>query len=207
MFALWLLSAAGAGQAEELFAPTRTVEGRNFVLAGAGAMKSDAGRDYDLALYVDELDARRAFPALAARAGGKTRARLLNGEHAQSFVVWGHFSKLAVFHFARALEADAWKVPIKDALDEELGDKASPELKKQAEALIALFDHDVQEGQELYLRTDGDGHIEIELAGLKKQAPQSPKLARALWSVWLGGKPISKELQRALVDKVDLLGR
>ncbi len=211
--ALLMLGACSVAQAapdspeEGLFAPTRTVEGRSFALAGAGARKGDAGKQYDLAIYVDEIDARRAFPALVARAGGKTRAKLLNGEHAQGFVVWGHFAKLAVFHFARALEADAWKTPIKDGLDAELGEKASPELHKQAEALLALFDHDVQEGQDLYLRTDGEGHIEVEFVGQKKQGPQSPKLARALWSVWLGAKPISKELSRALVEKVDLLGR
>ena len=42
---------------------------------------------------------------------------------------------------------------------------------------------------------------------LSPLASVSPKLVRALWATWLGPKPISKELQRALVDHIDVLGR
>jgi hypothetical protein len=190
--------------AEELdFAPTRTVEERSFAITGAGVLEGK----YQMALYVDELDARRAFPALVTRAGGKSRAKILGGDHAQQFILWGHFDKLAEVRFIAPLAAAELRGQLKDALDVELGDKARPELRRQADALLALFDRDVEPGQTLMLRTDEAGHIELELAGHKKAGPQSPKLARALWSVWLGDKPISKELSRALVDKVDLLGR
>ena len=40
-----------------------------------------------------------------------------------------------------------------------------------------------------------------------KQAPPSPKLERALWSVWLGTKPVSIDLRRALLERLDTLGR
>jgi hypothetical protein len=200
--------AGPSGSSEELFAPTRTVEGRSFVITGAGAHHvEDQPKQYDMALYVDELDARRAFPALVTRAGGRTRAKLLGSDHSQEFLVWGRFSKLAVLRFARPLEASALTGPLKATLDDELGDKITPEMHKQVEALVALFDHDVQEGQELYLRTDGEGHIEVEFVGQKKAGPQSPKLVRALWNAWLGPKTMSKELQRALIEKIDLLGR
>lgn len=201
VFALLVPSLAPA---EELdFAPTRTVEGHNFAITGAGVLE----KQYQMALYVDELDVRRAFPALVTRAGGKSKAKLLAGDHAQQFVLWGHFEKLAELRFIAPITADALRAQVKEVLDVELGDKVRPELRKLADALLSLIDRDVEPGQTMLLRTDDAGHIDLELAGHKKAGPQSPKLARALWGVWLGDKPISKELSRALVDKLDLLGR
>jgi hypothetical protein len=199
---------ASAVHAEELdFAPTRTVEGRTFAITGAGVKKDGNDKEYEMALYVDELDARRAFPALAVRAGGRSKQKLLNGEHAQSFVLWGHFSKLAEVRFLQPITADDLRAEVKDALDAELGDKAAPDLHKQADTLVALLDRDLEPGQTIIVRTDDTGHIELEVAGHRKAGPQSPKLVRALWGVWLGTKPVSKELSRSLVEKLDLLGR
>jgi hypothetical protein len=203
-----LLMVPALAPAEELdFAPTRTVEGRSFAITGAGLRKKGDETQYEMALYVDELDARRAFPALAMRAGGRSRAKLLSGEHAQSFVLWGHFGKLAEIRFLQPVSAEALRGEVKEALDEELGEKVSPELRKLADALLSLFDQDVAPGQTMLLRTDDAGHLDLEIAGHRKAGPQSPKLVRAVWSVWLGTKPVSKELSRALVDKLELLGR
>lgn len=185
--------AAGEGDGGA-FAETRTIDGRTFVVTGTGVRKGD----YAMALYVDELDARRAFPALAARAGGRQRARLLAGDHAQTFLLWGHFTKVAVFRFQRAMTAEAFGAPIRAELDR------SPEQRKQVEALLAAIDRDFAEGEELVLRTDDDGRIEWTLGGERKAGPRSPKLQRALWALWLGSKA---ELRRALVEKIDLLGR
>ena len=208
LFSLGALGAAGpSDEPPSPFAPARTVDGRNLVLLGSGAHKVDGTKDFDMALYVDETDARRAFPALAARAGGRTRAKLLASDHTQSFVVWGHFTKIAVMHFARAFDAGGLRELIKAAFDEELGERATPELKKSAEAFLALFDGQLKEGDDLVMRTWEDGRIEVELAGARKSGPQSPKLARTIWNAWLGQKPISVELRRALVDRIDGLGR
>ena len=206
---IWALLALAlpAAAAELDFAPTRTVDGRSFAITGAGVRRDGGDGQYEMALYVDELDARRAFPALVTRAGGKTRQKLLAGDHAQQFLLWGHFGKLAELRFLAPLSAEALRAQVKQGLDEELGDKASPELRQQEATLLEVFDSDVAPGQTLLVRTDDAGHIELELAGHRKSGPQSPKLARALWGVWLGAKPTSKELSRALVDKVDLLGR
>jgi hypothetical protein len=198
------LLAAAPVAAEELdFAPTRVVEGHNFAITGAGTLD----KQYQMALYVDELDARRAFPALVTRAGGKTKAKILASDHAQQFILWGHFEKLAEVRFTAPMAAADLQKQLKDVIDLELGEKVKPDLRKLADALLSLFDRDVEPGQTLLLRTDDAGHIDVELAGHKKSGPQSPKLARALWGVWLGDKPVSKELSRALVDKLDLLGR
>jgi hypothetical protein len=196
-----VLVSLGAAPAPEApaFAETRTTaDGRTLALTGLAKI-----RDVSIALYVDELDARRAFPALIARAGGRSRAKLLASDHAQSFVVWGHFTKLAVIRLGKPLTPAEIRELWKPGFDDEL-DKATPELKKLGEGVLNLFDRELKAGDEIVLRTDSEGRIEVDLAGEKRLGPASPKLARALWSAWLGGKA---ELRKPLVEKVDLLGR
>lgn len=198
-------TAAAAGDTRG-FQSERAIDGRSFALTGAGAHESDGEKQYDMALYVDAEDARRAFPALAARAGGRTRARLLSSDHAQSFIVWGHFTKVALLRAAKPLTAEALRAPIKACFDEEL-QKASAGLQKKAAELVALFPRDLDAGDELELRTYDDGRIELELDGETHAGPQSPKLVRALWDTWLGPKAPVKDLTRPLVDRIDVLGK
>src|SRR5262249_49924166 len=81
------------------FEAVRTVEGRPYALVGLGVRKKFVVKVYAMALYVDEADGRHAFPALVSRAGGHDHAKLTSGDHAQSFVMWGTFGKVAVLHF------------------------------------------------------------------------------------------------------------
>jgi hypothetical protein len=76
--------------------------------------------------------------------------------------------------------------------------------------VAAMFAYDADAGDEWVLTTRDNGEIELRTGEGKedrKQAPQSPKLSRALWNVWLGAKPLSVELRRQLIEKIDLLGR
>ncbi len=184
--------ALGTAARAEDFAPTRVADGRTLVITGTGEVKGE----YQMALYIDELDARRAFPALAARAGGRTKARLSAQDHSQSFVVWGHFTKLAVIHALKTIDAESVRGIFKEGL-----------VDAKADAFLALLDKDLREGGELTLRTFDDGRIELDLDGEKRTVPQSAKLARAIWKVWLADKPAQPELRKALVDKIELLGR
>jgi hypothetical protein len=185
-----LLLAASAGA--EDFAPTRVADGRTLVITGSGEVKGE----YQMALYIDEIDARRAFPALAARAGGRSKAKLMAADHSQSFVVWGHFTKLAVLHALKPLSAESMRTWIKEGLQD-----------PKADAFLALIDKDLPEGGDLTLRTFDDGRIELDLDGERRTAPQSHKLARAIWKIWLADKPAQPELRKALVEKIELLGR
>lgn len=175
----------------------RSVDGRPLVLVGQGARVKDGQKLYDLQLWVDEQDGKRAFPALAMRAGGRDKARLVRGEHAPDFIVWGRFTKQAVIKFARAVTAAEMRQDVKSALTED-DDKAA--------ALLALF-VDADAGDEWVLTTGDNGQIELATGDGKKQAPQSPKLERALWDVWLGAKPLSVELRRELIEHIDVLGK
>jgi Chalcone isomerase-like len=189
------------------FPVARTVDGHTLTLLGVGVRKKFVVKVYAMALYVDETEARRNFPPLVARAGGRSRAQLLSSDHAQQFTIWGAFDKVAVLHFVRNVDADKIKEAFVDGLEDELSDKAPAEMKKAADAFVALFDHPLKDGQEIELRTDGDGHIAVTIAGEKKDGPRSAKLARAIWSIWLGPKPISTDLRKSLVDRIDQLGK
>ncbi|MCU1278416.1 MAG: hypothetical protein JWM53_1962 [bacterium] len=178
----------------------RSVDGRPLTLVGQGARVKDGDKLYDMQMWIDEEDGRRAFPALAMRASGRDKAHLTRGDHGPGFLVWGRFTKQAVFKFARAVPAAAMRDDIKSTLEE----------LKGASEVAALFAVDADAGDEWVLTTKDNGEIELRTGDEKddrKQGPQSPKLERALWNVWLGAKPLSLELRRQLIEKLDQLGR
>jgi hypothetical protein len=189
------------------FESVMPVEGRPYALVGVGLRKKFVVKVYAMALYVDEAEGRHAFPALVSRAGGHDHARLTSGDHAQSFVMWGTFGKMAILHFVRDVDAGKIRGAFEEGLEDELSDKAPADLKASAQAFLALFDKDMKEGQEIALRTAADGKIEADIAGTKKSGPQSPRLARSVWGIWLGAKPISADLRRGLVERIDVLGK
>jgi hypothetical protein len=191
-----LLSTGGAVKAP---AP-HTVDGRPLVLVGQGARVKDGDKLYDMQMWIDEEDGRRAFPALAMRAGGRDKARIVRGDHGPNFLVWGRFTKQAIFKFAKAVPAATMRDEVKELLGDEKG----------ADAVAALFAVDADAGDEWVLTTRDNGEIELKTGdgkGDKKEGPQSPKLQRALWNVWLGAKPLSVDLRRQLIEKINLLGQ
>jgi hypothetical protein len=178
----------------------RSVDGRPLTLVGQGARVKDGDKLYDMQMWIDEEDGRRAFPALAMRASGRDKAHLTRGDHGPAFLVWGRFTKQAVFKFARAVPAATMQGDIKSVLEE----------LKGASDVAALFAVDADAGDEWVLTTKDNGEIELRTGDEKedrKSGPQSPKLERALWNVWLGAKPLSVELRRQLIEKLDQLGR
>ena len=189
------------------FETTRMVDGRPFALLGAGVRKKFLVKVYAMALYADAAEARRAFPALAARAGGSDHAKLVASDHAQSFFLWGTFGKVGVMHFVRSVEGEKIREAFKEGFEDDLEGKSGPVQKAAAEQFVALFDKDIKDGQEIVLHSFPDGRLEVELAGEKRVGPQNPKLTRAVWEIWLGAKPISIDLRRELVDRIDLLAK
>ena len=65
----------------------------------------------------------------------------------------------------------------------------------------------MQKGEEILIRTMPDGRVQVEIAGQKKDAATDARLARGIWEVWLGAKPISSDLKKALVDRIEALGK
>ena len=187
--------------------PLRTVDGRKLLLLGSQP-RTIGGQATLWALYVDEVDAKRAFPPLAARAGGRDRARLLAGDHATTFVIWGAFAKLLQVRSDGTIAPSALRPLFEEALAHELSDKANPEVKKAAQAFLALFDATtpLQAEESIQIRTSPDGDIVVDIAGQLQAGPKNPKVSRALWNGLLGTSGPG-DLKRGLVEGIDRLAR
>src|SRR3954452_21550238 len=99
----------------------RAVDGRPLVLVGQGARIKDGDKLYDMQMWIDEEDGRRAFPALAMRAGGRDKGRIVRGDHGPAFLVWGRFTKQAIFKFAKAVPAATMRDEVKSIMSEDKG--------------------------------------------------------------------------------------
>jgi tetratricopeptide (TPR) repeat protein len=187
------------------FQTSTTVEGQPYTLLGAGCRKVYGFKVYAMALYVEDEPARKAFPRLAAQAGGSDHDTLSRTDLGNQFVVLGEFGKMAILHFVRNVSAkdtrDAYRVALGDAAN----DKAPAALKHDAEAFLQLFD-DVKDGQNLTIRTSGTGGIVVE-GQAKRTGPTNLRLSHDIWDIWMGQRPISADLKKSLIDRIDTLGR
>ncbi len=192
---------------EQRFETSRQMGGKTWLLLGAGARKPPSGSPYVLALWVEQELAHRAFPALAAKAKGRTRDKLVGGDRAPTFVVWGDFEKLGELRFPDGATAEQARAVFEEGLQPLLEGKMPPELKDRVRAFLALFDRDLKPGETILLHTSHGGAIELEIAGEKREAPTDARLQRGIWEIWLGGRPVSNELRRALIDRIEILGK
>jgi hypothetical protein len=181
-------------------------QGRSsYTLVGTAVAKSVAGPDYAMALYVEE-SARQSFPAVYDRVNRK-HAGLFLENRAQNFYIWGHFDKLALLRFLRPVPRDQLQKIFRDGLADLLGPAAAADLRKDALALLAIFDTDVASGQEVRIHTDDSGQIQVFFGAEFKSGPQSPKLCRHLWDIWLGYHGAAQATRNALLDRIDILAK
>jgi tetratricopeptide (TPR) repeat protein len=183
-----------------------TLDGVPYTLIGAGARKVFGFKVYAMGLYLEDEPARRGFPDLAARAGGSDHDSLARGDLAHQFVVLGGFGKAALLHFVRNVSAKETRDAYRDALGDDANGKASPDLKRDSEAFLALFD-DLKDGDDCWIRTLANGQIIVEAHGKRHVGPTNQRLAHDIWDIWLGQKPISADLKKGMLDRVDTLGR
>ena len=178
------------------FDSTRTVDGKSYALLGTGVRKKFIVKVYAMALYGEAAGVKKALAA------GKPAP-----EKAPHFVAHADFDKVAILHFVRDVDHGKMHEAYQESLKEELSDKAPPDLKKDAEAFVALWDQDVKNGQEIIISTTSEGKVEMGFPAVKKQGPTSPKLVQAIWRIWLGAKPISADLRTALVSRLEEAGK
>jgi hypothetical protein len=188
------------------FQTVMPIEGTPYTLLGAGARKVSLWKVYAMGLYVEDAPARKGFARLAAQAGGADHDSLARGDLAHQYFVNGDFGKAALLHFVRPVAAKDTRSAYRDALGEAGSSRAPEDLKRDVEAFLALFD-DVKDGEDLTIRTSADGQITVEARGQKRAGPKNVRLARDVWDIWLGGKPISADLKKSLLDRIDTLGR
>jgi hypothetical protein len=205
----------GSARAEKINEPSsgvgfdsqKTVDGKAYTLVGAGIRKKFGFKVYAMGLYLENVDAKRAFPSLAQKAGGTSKEQLAAGDRAQSFIVWGSFDKIGVMHFVRDVGSEKIRDAFQEGFEEQLSDKAPTDVRDATNAFLKMVDRDLKSGDELILHTNGDGKIDMSIGGQNKGSVQNVKLARALWNVWLGSKPVTADLKRDLVNRIDELGK
>lgn len=194
------ISEPGSGQK---FTSPLTFLGKQHTLVGTGLRKRDNGNVYSMGLYVEDA-ARQSFNAVYDRAN-RTRAGLFAENRAHNYFIWGHFAKLAVLRALRGITQTELQQMFSEPLSELLTEKSPPEVRQDTLALLALLDSDLREGQELRLYTDDRGQIDVYLDGRKKAGPQNPKLARHLWEIWLGFRPVQASMRQTLLERLDVL--
>ncbi|MDB4964795.1 MAG: hypothetical protein JWN44_484 [Myxococcales bacterium] len=182
------------------------IDGQPYTLIGAGARKVYGFKVYAMGLYLEDEPARKGFPALAARAGGSDHDSLARGDLAHQFVVLGDFGKAALLHFVRNVSGKDTRDAYRVALGDDISKNAPPDLRRDAEAFLALFD-DIKDGEDLLIRTSTQGQVIVEAHGQKKLGPTNVRLAHDIWDIWLGQKPISADLKKGMLDRIDTLGR
>jgi long-chain acyl-CoA synthetase len=189
------------------FDAQKSWDGKAYTLVGTGVRKKFIVKVYAMALYVENVDGKRAFSSLATKAGGSDQAKLTEGDRAQSFLIWGSFGKVAVMQFVRDVDGAKIKGAFEEGFADELSDKAPADVRTATQEFLKLFDKDLKTGDQIVLRTSADGKIDVSIGGQAKGSVQNAKLVRALWSIWLGGHPISKELRADLVNRISELGK
>lgn len=186
------------------FPTSMNIGDKDYALLGAGSM----AKTYAMALYVEDEPARTQFVRLAAQAGGTDHASLFRNDQAPQFVVLGDFGKHAVFYFDKAMTVQKLRELYRDALAEDTRASATPELRRDAEAFLALFDRDMKPGDELHLHSDADGEIFVHVGkGFTRTGPRNQRIVHDLWTAWLGPKPIANDLKSHLLDRMDSLAR
>ena len=206
---------SGAALAEKVTEPAtgvafdseKSVGGKSYTLVGAGVRKKFFVKVYAMGLYVDTTDGKRAFSSLATKAGGSDQAHVTAGGKADSFVIWGQFDKLGILHFVRDVGAEKVREAFTEGLGEELSEKAPADVREAAQAFLKLIDRDLKSGDELVLHSDNAGRLEVSIGGENKGGVQNAKLARAMWNVYLGSKPPTKELKTELTNRISELGK
>lgn len=192
----------GSGQR---FVSPLVASGKGYTLVGTGLRKRDNGAAYAMALYVEDT-ARQSFPSAYDRAN-RTRAGLFAQNRAHNFFIWGHFAKLAVLRMLRGHNKQELMQNFSEPLSELLSEKTAPEIRQDTLAFLALFDADLREGQELRLHIDDIGQIDVYLDGKKRIGPQNPRLARHIWEIWLGFRPVQPQMRQSLLDRLDVLAQ
>ncbi|MEO6953615.1 MAG: chalcone isomerase family protein [Polyangia bacterium] len=189
------------------FDSDKTIAGKSYTLVGVGVRKKFFVKVYAMGLYVDTTDGKRAFSSLATKAGGSDQAHLTAGGKADSFIIWGQFDKLAILHFVRDVSADKVREAFTEGLADEVSDKAPADVREAATSFLKLIDRDLKNGDDLVLHSDTSGRLEVSIGGQNKGGVQNAKLARAMWNVYLGGKPPTKELKADLTNRISELGK
>ena len=89
-----------------------------------------------MAMYIEDEAARKGFTRLAGQAGGADNETLAKSGLVPAFIIQGDFAKHAILRFARSVSAADQRKSYREALGEDVTDKATPEVRRAAEAFL-----------------------------------------------------------------------
>lgn len=139
---------------------------------------------YAIGLYVDGP----SYTRLVSSKGGNVKPT----PELYKELVWGDFGKRVELRFVRDLSAAQIQGAFREALAG--ADKAKVEQ-------FAGYFGDIAKGQDAVIRWAPGGTLETTVAGAAKPPIADKGFAAAVFSIWLGEKPIQADLKRDLVAR------
>jgi chalcone isomerase-like protein len=110
----------------------------------------------------------------------------------------GGFDKVIILKFVRNVDQSSIQNAMREALGAAGADKA------RSETFVAYFP-EVKEGQDCTLRVDPSGTLHTTMGGASKPPIDDKAFSAALFSVWLGEKPIQDDIKKDLVSRAPAL--
>ena len=153
--------------------------GRNLGITGTGVRKKYGFKVYAIASYYEagKLDKSRDL-----------YSQLLSDGPA----------KLIVMHFVRDVDAGRIRETFGEGLEKNIPNYKSSPARKDADTFLNALT-DVKENQKIELFWTQGGNLEVFVNGQPKAKVQSPIVAQAVWSIWLGNSPISSDIKTGLI--------
>lgn len=174
------------------FSETMNHDGTELILAGVGVRTRMIVKVYAGALYIDAA-AKSALVQYKSQASNPRQA-------AYDAIADGNFARMFVLHFVR--DVDSGKIT--DAFREGLAksiDLKAPDVQQDANAFLSVSKIDMKEGQEMKIYLKGDEITVITPSG-SSQPIKDAKLTGAVARIWLGKDPISKDLKKGMLNRL-----
>jgi hypothetical protein len=155
------------------------VGGSNAVITGTGVRKKFGFKVYAIASYMDgsKLDKSRDVISQLLADGP---------------------AKQLTMHFVRSVDAGKIKETFLEGLQKNIPSYNSSPAKKDAEAFLNAM-ADVNANDQIVMKWTQGGKIEVSIKGQPRGTFQNQILARGIWSIWLGGSPISDDIKTGLI--------
>jgi hypothetical protein len=195
---------------EQRFDRNPVVDGKQFVCLGAAVRRRAFFQVYALDFCIEEAAGRAE---LARYLAGFGRRHLSKPELSRSLeddpeffrhVMTMPVEKLTELVFVRDVSAQKLRDAFAWSLTQALGESEKPRI----DAFVGMIDRDIKEGDRLSMRTKPSGEVSLSLNA--EHEVRDEKLARALWTTYLGPESVTPRLKASVamgVASLNLLER
>ena len=201
---LFLLSTATILFAQEkmVIEPSTKVkfpESRPFLDQEAGVITQCAGTDvrkkfivkvYAICFYVNVEELKTLFPD-GFTGTEDDYQKLIEGSYHRGFVM----------RFVRGVGKGKIVGAYRDGLKKNWpgGEKTFDANQESVKAFLEASNHDIDKNAEMHIWIDNQGTIYVKHGTLPVQEIKDPDLAKVITAIWLGKKPVNKNMKKKLV--------